>query len=163
MASLYRYLDTNGDGTGTKNANGDYSSAEEIFYIQPPANQRYELHRIIITLEDTSGFSAQEYGNLGAALTNGIEIKSRNNDVVTCDITAGIPIKTNAQWAALAFDVDLKSWGAGNELLTARLTFEKAGEPIVICGNIGGRLEVSLNDDFSGLITQYFMVQGYTM
>ena len=30
---FFRYLDTNGNGTGTENAIGNYSGAEEIFYI----------------------------------------------------------------------------------------------------------------------------------
>jgi len=45
---VYRYLDTNGDGTGTQNANGDYSGASEIFYIQPGPSEIIRLERMLI-------------------------------------------------------------------------------------------------------------------
>lgn len=160
MASIYQYLDTNGDDTGEINAVGDYSSTPEVFYIQAPLGKKYELHRLIIAIEDSAGFRAERYGNLTAALTNGIEIKTLNDDGETCDLTDHKPIKTNAQWGMLCYDVDLKTWGAGDELLVARLTFEKAGEPLIIDGDMSGRLEVQLNDDFTGLVEQHFMVQG---
>ena len=37
MAPVFQFLDTNGNGTGTVDATGDYSAGEEIFYISPPA------------------------------------------------------------------------------------------------------------------------------
>lgn len=163
MASIYRYLDTNGDDTGDINAIGDYSSTPEVFYIQAPAGVKYELHRMIVAVEDGSGFRAERYGNLAAALTNGITIQCLNDDGVTCNLTDNRPIKTNAQWGMLCYDVELKSWGAGDELLLARLTFEKAGEPLIIDGDMSGRLEVQLNDDFTGLVEQHFMIQGISL
>lgn len=158
---LYRYLDTNGDGTGTKNANGNYSGAVEEFYIEAQAGDSIKIARMIVSLEDTAVMQAEEYGNFGSALTNGITIKVLDeDDNVISDLTNGVPIKTNAQWGALCYDVDKKAWGAGDELLLVRWTFTKAGdfwhlEP-------GQRLVVYLNDDFSGLVNQYFMVQGVT-
>lgn len=159
MSDLFRYLDTNGDGTGTKNANGNYSSAEEIFYIQPPAGLSYKLNRLMILIEDQKGFEAGNYGALAAALTNGIEIKAVNNDGITCDITDGIPITHNGHWAILAFDIDLKVWGSGEDLLIARFCLNGIGESIIIDGDQGGRFNVYLNDDFTGISEHYFMVQ----
>ena len=80
MADLFsRYLDTNGDGTGTKNANGDYSSAEGIFYLAPGENEVFALSRMLISAYDTNGMQTQEYGNTAAALTNGIAIRISDN------------------------------------------------------------------------------------
>ena len=53
------------------------------------------------------------------------------------------------------------AWGAGNDQLIARWTFSKAGRPIRLVGDNNERLEVVLNDDFTGLVHQYFVVQGY--
>lgn len=151
-----RYLDTNGDGTGTKNANGNYSSAAETFYIDGPLT----ITRMIVSVEDTGGMQAEEYGNLGTALTNGItiDIDSGGLDNELVDLTDGEPIKTNAGWGQLCYDVDLKSWGAGDDLLVVRWTFDKSGAPIKLGDD--DRLEITLNDDFSGLIGHYFLVQG---
>ena len=51
---LFRYLDTVGDGSGEKNANGDYSIAEEIFFLQPPPGRVYRITRLIVSIMDTS-------------------------------------------------------------------------------------------------------------
>ena len=61
--NISRFLDTNGNGTGTKNANGNYSGAAEIFYIQPPAGSRYQINRLIVEVEDAAGMIATEYGS----------------------------------------------------------------------------------------------------
>ena len=155
-----RFADTNGDGTGTKNANGDYSSAADIFYIRPPAATVYRVHRMLISYEDTSGMIAAEYGNLAAALTNGITIRVQDDDGTISDMTDGVPVKTNAEWGRMCFDADVKTWGSGNELFVARWTFAKSGAAVVLDGGLNQRLEVVLNDDLRGLISHYFLLQG---
>jgi len=159
--ALFRYLDTVGDGTGTKNAIGDYSSAAQIFKIAPPANVTYRLARMLVTIEDTTGMTADEYGNIGSALSTGVVIRLQDDSGTLVDITDGLPIKTNAQWATHCFDVDIKSWGQtpSDDLLVARWTFTKAGQFLRLTGD--QELQVVLNDDFTDLIAHYFVVQGY--
>ena len=159
---LCRYLDTAGDGSGTKNANGNYSAAEEVFYIQPPASTIYRIARMIVSAEDASTMQAQEYGNLGAALGTGIEVRVQNDSGTVIDLTDSATVQTNAHWGRLCYDADVKSWGAGNELLVVRWTFAKSGVPLRLDGDANERLEVVLNDDLRGLISHYFLVQGYT-
>ena len=155
-----RFADTNGDGTGTKNANGNYLITPDILYIQPPPQTVYRVHRMLISLEDTSGMQAQEYGNTGGALTNGVQARVQDGDGTLSDLTDGVPVKTNAHWGRMCYDVDVKSWGSGNELLCVRWTFAKSGAAIVLDGTLNERLEILLNDDFTGLISQYFLIQG---
>ncbi len=155
---IFRYLDTNGDGTGTKNANGDYSGAADEFFIT--ADSPCEIHRMVIEIEDTSGFAAAEYGNLGTNLTNGVKVSVDDhlgNELV--DLVDGLNVTTNAEWARLCYDADLKTWGAGNEFLMVRWTFARSGQPITLTD--GDKLIVTLNDNLSGLVSHYFMVQGY--
>lgn len=159
--SLYRYLDSNGDGSGTKNANLDFNAAPDIFYIQPPSINVFYLNRMIVSIGDTAAMQAQEYGNLGAALSNGITIKLVDDSGTILDVCGGIPVATNADWGRMCFDVDVKTWGAGNELLVSRWTFAKAGYPIRLDGSKNERLEVSFSDDLDGLLTHYFLVQGW--
>lgn len=164
MARLIsRYLDTAGDGSGSKNANGDYSVSglgETIFYIAPESTQVFEVARLIVSVYDTATMQAQEYGNLGGALGNGITVRVSDSSGVVNDLTDGVPITINAEWAALCYDADLKSWGSGNELLGVRWTFAKSGEPVRLAGKLGEKLEVVLNDDLTGLISHRFMAQG---
>lgn len=156
-----RYLDANGNGTGNKDFSADYSSAAEIAYIQPGASEVFRVARMIVGIEDTSGFSAAEYGNLGGGLTNGVTVRKQSDGGTLIDLTDGLPVKTNASWGMLCYDVDLKTWGVGDELLVVRWTFAKAGQYLRLDGSNNERLEVVLNDDFSGLVAHTFMVQGY--
>lgn len=159
--SIYRFLDKNGDGSGDQNAAEDYSVTPQEFYFQPTTH--VDLHRLIIHIEDTSGMQAQEYGNLGAALANGYTVKIIDDDGTTelMDLCNGILITTNANLGRTCYDVDVKTWGAGNEVLQCRWTFAKAGQPLRL--NQGQRISITFNDDLSGLIEHYFMVQGYAV
>lgn len=158
-AMLRRFLDTNGDGSGTKNANGNYSSAEEIFYIQPPAHQNYLLYRMMAYVKDSGTFDSGSYGN-GITLTNGIAVRVSDDSGVQHDLTDGVPVKTNPDWRQHCFDAEPSSYGLGDEALGVRWTFTRGGPPILLEGANGDRLEVVLHDDFSGLITHTFKVEG---
>ena len=160
---ISRFLDTNGDGTGTKNAVGNYASPTE-FYIQPAAGTIYRIARMIVTIEDTTGFTATEYGNTGGALANGVTVQTKNDSGAITDWTDQQPVTVNSEWGKMCYDVDLKSWGAGNEILVARWTFERSGQQIRLDGDDANneRFVVSLNDDLTGLIQHYFLVQGYS-
>lgn len=145
---------------GSNNANGNYSGAETFFTVAPGASEVYRIHRMVVTIEDTSGFTAQEYGNLGFALTNGVSVQIRNAGGLVKNLTNGNPVKTNAQWAGLCYDADLKTWGSGDELLAVRWSFDRSGAPLRIDGAAGEYFAISLNDNFSGLVDHHFFLQG---
>jgi len=155
-----RYLDTAGDGTGTKNATGDYSSTADEFYIAPASDEVMLIYELLIDIEDTSGMSESEYGNIGSALSNGIQIKKMRSVTVIDDFTDGVPVLTNANWGRVAFDKRYDTQGSGNESLVVRLRFIDTGEPIRLDGALGDRLAVQLNDDFTGLVSHYFKARG---
>ena len=162
---INQFLDTVGDGSGTTNAIGDYSDTgagvEEFFYTDPSGGgldlPPSYIHRMIVSIGDTTGMQASEYGNTGAALTNGVSIAVKRAAATLIDLTPE-PILTNAQWGAYCYDVDLKTWGAGDELLLVRWTFTKSGSPIKL--EAGDKLVVTLNDDCSGLTDHRFLIQG---
>lgn len=108
---FFQHLTDTGASGGETNANGDYSLAEEIFYIQPEAGWIYGIKDMHIAVYDTNGMAAEEYGNLGAALTNGVQIRKSNDTGVLIDVLDGDPIKYNAQYAAHDFYADKKTWG----------------------------------------------------
>ena len=93
---LIRYLDTNGDGTGTKDANGNYSVTPATFYIKPPLNEIYSITEFLIHVSDAQNFTITGFGSI-AALTNGINIYAKRNNIISIDVMDGIPIKTNPQ------------------------------------------------------------------
>lgn len=158
--NLYRHLDTNGDGSGDVNANGDYSAVAKRFYIQPPAGERFDIYRVVGMIEDTQGFRAENYGHLPDPLENGIIIRVQDDDGTKVDITDGRPIKRNADWGSRCYDVDLKTWGVGNEYLVFRWTFERCGSPEFLNGDLNERLEMVFNDDLRGLVEHHFVAEG---
>jgi hypothetical protein len=160
---IFRFLDAVGDGTGAKSATGDYSSAPTVFLIQPPPKEVYRISRMIVTIEGDLNMRADRYGSLPDALANGITVQVHNGVDVVADLTDGVPITNNAEWARAAFDVDLKNWGPGmgREYLLVRWRFSDAGQFLRLEGRLNESLRVRLNDDFTGLIEHYFMVQGY--
>ena len=159
---VYNFLDTNGDGTGTTNANGNYAISPNVntqFYYE--ATEFVEIHRLMVHIQDTAGIDAEEYGNLGAALTNGYSIKildSSDNEII--DLCHSNPIKSNGGIARYCHDVELKSWGTtpSNEVINARWTFSKAGSPIVL--QPGWKFSTIFSDNLTGLLQHYFMIQG---
>ena len=158
--SIYQFLSTNGDGSGDINANGDYSVTPGEFYISPPPYHKAVLERMILEIEDTNGFASTDYGNITGALPNGVRIQALKGGVVQCEYDGGQPITTNAGWSTIMYDVDVKTWGPGNELLVGRFTFAKSGSPCILNGP-DWRLRALLNDNLTGLVAHKFMVQGY--
>ncbi len=160
---LFRYLDTVGDGSGSKNANGaGYSvGSPGIFKIQPPAGQVISLERMIVQIEDDGVPNAEKYGAL-AALTNGILVRIANDAGTIVELTDGLPIKSNSHWARLCYDVSFTGFASGNDFVDVRWTFAKSGRPVVL-GDTGDneRLEVVCQDALDGLIGHTFKVQGF--
>lgn len=157
--AVYQYLDTNGDGTGTKQATGNYASTPTTFKFTGTAKRTY-LNRMIVYLEDSGNFSTENYGAGLAALTNGIEVllyDSAGTEVD--DLTGGIAIKSNGGWARVCHDVSYIEFGAGDNVLSVRWTFANSGKPLLLPR--GGELRVALSDDCSGFVEHTFMVQGW--
>jgi hypothetical protein len=161
MGYLYRYLDTVGDGSGTKNANGDYSATTATLLLTPSAGEYFHVNRMIVSIEDSSGGSAAEYGN-ATALDSGILVLVNDANGTVADLTDSEKITTNASWGKLCYDVDQKTWGTGNELFLVRWTFGKSGQMVTLDGDQGEYMEVKIHGNCSGLVSHYFMVQGMT-
>ena len=155
-----RFADTNGDGSGTKNAVGNYSGAPQKFCIAPEAGEIFKVERIIPFLKDSGSLDSDYYGN-GIILTNGIQIKvvrfaGQPQETVLADITDGVPVKSNSDWKRLCFDQNISEYGTGNETAVWRYTFSKDAPAIVLDGDNKEEIQVILNDDFSGLVEHYF-------
>jgi len=153
-----RFLDTNGDGTGTKDAVGNYASDTD-FYIECPANQKYVVSRVLVTISDTGSLAAGEYGNISLTGDEGVSIIIEQRGVEN-DLTDGIPITSNACWHRIAgVDMVRSSFGSGDDFLSIRYSFFKHGTEVVL--NTGDKLIARLNGNLSGLTSHYFTVQGY--
>jgi len=165
---LSRLLDSNGDGTGTKNIILDYRDpadgiGETDYFIQPPAGEIFLITRLLVHIRDGGSFDAEKYGN-GVTLTTGIVITLKRGAAVEVDLTDGVPIKSNAQWAQLCYDVAISTYGAGDEYLHARWSFFKGGVPgLYLHGDDEDKFVVTVNDKLDTLDEHSFTVQGHNV
>jgi hypothetical protein len=156
---IFRFLDTTGDGSGTKNANVNGSVTPVIFRINAPTGYEYIIPRMLVKIEDASAsFSAENYGAI-STLANGITlaIHDENGDSIL-DLLDGLTIKSNVNWARYAFDNEFSNFGNGNVFLRVRWSFFLSGSPLVI--RPGHSLRATIRDDLTGLVGHYFQVQG---
>lgn len=140
---------------------GNYASAAQKFEIRPTTDEVYVLTRMLVAARDTGNFDAAAYGN-AITLTNGITLQVENDSGVVNQIipTYGA-VKTNAQWGVYCYDVDVKTWGVGDQVMLVRWTFSKGQKNITLSGRRNERLVITLNDDFTGLNAHAATCQGY--
>jgi len=141
---------------------GDYSSTVTQFTFVVPSGREAEIERMLIYIEDAGAPTAGKYG-YNLVLANGIKAYIRDaNDAIVVDLTPDRAVLTNADWAALCFDVAVLDWGVASSVNTVavRWTFAKSGAPLYLKGRDGHYLSVELNDDFTGLLSHRFLIQG---
>lgn len=158
---IYRKLTDDGTATGEKDHAQNFSIVNRFAYIEnTDIRNPMILWRMIVLIKDANGMSADEYGKLGSELTNGIFLYVKDeNDNVVLDITDGVPVKTNAEWGEICYDVGLQDWSAGKDNVLVRFTFANSGSPLVLPP--GYKFGVLLQDDFSALDAHRFKVEGF--
>lgn len=161
---ITRFLDTVGNGTGSIDATGDYSSVAQEFKITPADDEVYCISRLIVHVKDTQGIDADSYGN-NITLTNGITIKTvdsgGDNEIF---VGSSSPIMVNADWGKYCYDVNVLTFGAGNETCVVRWTFSKyGGHGCWLHGFQSESFVITLNDNFTGLLSHGFVVEGFML
>lgn len=157
---LFRDADTDGDGTGTKNAIGNYAGSPTEFKVTAQPNEYLSIERVLVGLSDAGTFDSGGYGN-GLALTNGISAYVTDNlgTIVYYLTDEDNPIKTNGDWAHTCYDLTVHAFGSGDQYMAVRWTFARAGQPIELLP--GWSVNFLLEDSMIHLTGQYFQLQGY--
>ena len=164
-APVLRGLDTVGDGSGTKDFIGNYSVTPTQAKIKPELYQVFILTEFIVQYSDAGKFQQGVYGSLATALPNGIIIGAYDkNDNLIFSLSNGTPIKTNDIWLHEGYHVALQEWGtATTTTLTATFDAVAFGTNFALNGRNQEYLKVTLQDDFTGLIDQNFLVKGFLL
>lgn len=157
---VFRYLDSDGDGGGTKNMSVNGSITPQEFKYIPVVGGHVEIHRMLVHVRDTGAFTADGFGAL-SVLSNGVTfcIKNSSDDSVAIDLLDGIPIKSNASWNRVCYDTRLDTHGSGDNYLAICWTFANSGTPFRI-DNGEEYISMTVNDDLSGLVEFYAQLQG---
>jgi hypothetical protein len=118
------------------------------------------VNRLILHYVDTGTFDAAKYGN-GVTLTNGIKLELIADDgaTVVLDLLDGFPIKTNSEWAAVAYDWKSIDIGTGDDAATVRFTFGNSGDALYVAP--GEAVRMTVQDDLTGLTSHTAKIQGW--
>ena len=154
---VYQRLSTVGDGSGTINMNVNGATTPVTFKIAPAEGDTLRVARVMIYVEDNGTFDSDKWGN-GVVLANGFNFKHKKGDVTTDLLAFGIT--SSGEMASICHDIDHRSFGTGNEFVSFRWTFTKAGATLDLDGNSGDELQVVVNDDMTDLVKMYVMAQG---
>jgi hypothetical protein len=158
---IIRFLDTNGNGTGTKNAIGDYSVTPVPFFIMPPAGRVYIVTQFIVQVSDAGGFGQAVYASLANPLTNGLLIAAYRGSTLVLDLTDGIPVQYNDQFWHLSPRTELVAFAGGVNSLVCTFDSTDFGTAFSLNGSQGDKLQVTCRDNFTALVDQTFIVHGY--
>jgi hypothetical protein len=100
----------------------------------------------------------EKYGNLATALPVGLDIKSTRSGVVNRLLPPNDFILSNGDLIDQRLFIT-GSGGTTNVVLLATIPF---CVPLQLNGTAGDTIEITLNDDFTGLASQRFMILGAT-
>lgn len=156
---MYQFFDQIGDGTGNDVMNVNGETTPVSFKIIPPAGKIYGIARLIFSLRDSGSMDSGGWGNRTQPLNNGNKLIWHKNGI-DIDLTRN-PIASHFDLAGVCHDLIHANWGAGDEFITARFTFTKAGQYIILNGDEGDYLEVLIQDDLTYLVSQKVSAQGY--
>lgn len=157
---VHQFLSINGDGTGTINAIGDYSSTSAVFYIQPAINEVMIIHELLLHILDSGAMPAGSYGS-GAALTNGLQVFITNARSPRLSMLPG-PIKTNSNFMHCGLNAfNLINFSGGIDGIIASFRPNNFGTPILLDGSQEHKIEVILNDSFVGFSDHHFIAHGF--
>jgi hypothetical protein len=165
---ISRALDTVGNGTGDWNIVGNYADiggdGPTKFLIKPGEDEHMFIHRVLVAIEDDGNWASSGYGS-GSALTVGIQaaVYDEDDNIIYRLTDSRKNIKQNADWGHYCYDVAFASLGPASTSshLLVRWTFAKSGKPVELQGPRREYLAFTFNDDFSHLIDQTLIVQGY--
>lgn len=157
---LIKFLSDIGDGTGVTDGIGDYSSIPLTLFIQPPEDEVWIIHELIAHVVDAGKFGQSIYGSLASGLAVGVAIKVTNDTDTLLDITNGHPIKTNSEFMHFS-DMYLQDFGGVADSLRASFKADLFGIELALDGSQNHKLEVTLNDNFQGLIDHHFIIHGF--
>jgi len=153
-AELARYLDTVGDGSGSKNMH----VAAATYRLSPPSGLIYVIDEIrIVGWDDTVAAGVSFMGLVALTLGCKLEIRSKPSDsdeIVIEDLTNGVTIKTNGDLACLGETI-LFNQGA-ESLVQCSIK----GTPYRLEGNKGESLVFQTQDSLANITGLHVMARG---
>jgi hypothetical protein len=134
----------------------DGSVAPVEFSLSPPTGEIWRVASWGLYIQDTGTFDAEKWGN-GVTMVNGLTpmINLNGTDYDLLDFS----IKTSGDLSSVCDGLNHLNCGVGDEIVTAEWDFVSKGQYIRLTENDSIKLVV--NDDLTGLVSQYSTIKGY--
>lgn len=146
---------------GATNMNVNGASTPVLFKYTPGTGVNAPIHRIIVSVADVGTLDTDAYGN-GITVTNGIKLEVWRGGVPVMSILDGITVKINPDWGRVGFDIALQAYGSGEEILSCKLDFSANAHPVLLRNAYNEELVCTIQDNLTGLTSQYTHVIGHT-
>lgn len=146
---------------GVSNLNQDYSVNPRTAWTANELNHTVIVNRMLVQLLGNGAVRATGYGTL-PTLPVGISITYEREDGVLVDLTADHNIQSNIDYAVYAFNGRRDAFGSGADGYSVEWNFGE-GDPSGLTLQPTKKIRAMLRDDFSGLLVQRFLVQGYEL
>ncbi|MFT5266642.1 MAG: hypothetical protein ACI88C_000063 [Acidimicrobiales bacterium] len=165
---LRRYLDTVGNGTGTKNIVTGNTAGDE-FFIAPPADTVYVITALDVYIAGSTSVTFDDewlYGDQ-TALSAGLQLKVEEDSAYgteIVDLFDGLTVKKNRDWLrAGAYQVENNF--ASMTAIQLRLDLAAKYAVVHLRGNDLSRLVLTVQggDLLSGLDEHYVMAHGFQL
>lgn len=147
------------DGAGTEHQNGAYSQGAPGRYWVGGFSEQAFIDSVVISVQDTGNFSAENYGAFASPLANGILFHKEDAEGnIILDLCDGSPVKSSADWAGKCHELTPLTFGSGDNFVTVRWLFKNYGIPLIL--EPGWKLVLVIRDDLSGLVNQEAYARG---
>ncbi len=149
---------------GTPTGTTDMATTADDYFIYPASGDIYVVEKIKIVVEDDGDLPNDEFGALGAALTNGITFRLVQGDDTAynqfTDFLGGLTLKQTSDFVALGeltYSIDI----TGLSVLVCEIDFRKEfGFPIFLDGDNNFGLLIKTQDDMSNLERMHVIASG---
>ena len=155
---VQKWLTSSGDGLGTYNLNGNYSTPTDFYYL---TSSLYDIYSLIIAITDGTTFNYNDYGGIPTGtITNGVKLFIYKASILTeVPLLSGIAIKNNYEYLSVTSDVKLTQFAGTPQTMV--ITFhlkDEYGQPLHL--DIGDKVIIRLQDNFTGLLSHTFGIRG---
>lgn len=152
-----RFISTHMTTGSSIDMNIDGSSTSVLFKYICPANTESAIARLNIHIQDGK-VDPPDFGGI-SALTNGVLFEIYDSDdTLIIDLLDGVPIKANTHWAMFAGTDVVVHTGTGDDAMTARWTFARAGGALHITA--GQYFQATIRDNLSAISAFHMVLQG---
>ena len=159
---LAKYLTLAGDGTGSINVIGNYSTPE-IVYLQPPPGTVYLIDRMTIYVKDVGSCELSKYGADPGGISPGWTLRLQDDSGTIHDFVH-YPVLKNEYFGMMGGGSGIAIYalaGDSSGAVFGSLPLGSYNNPVRVDGSLNQRLEVIIQGNYSTLKVNSFLVYGY--